>query len=73
MDAEMHSGRDQHDEDMTSQPCASWEPLLTLLAAGELDPAAHDRLAAHLAGCAACSADFRPGRSWPGTCAISGC
>jgi anti-sigma factor RsiW len=55
MDAEMHSGRDQHDEDMTSQPCASWQPLLTLLAAGELDPAAHDRLAAHLAGCAACS------------------
>jgi hypothetical protein len=48
---------DTHNEDGTSQPCAEWQPLLTLLAAGdELDPAEQSRIAGHLAHCAACSA-----------------
>jgi hypothetical protein len=57
MDENIHSGHGKRDEDVATQPCASWQPMLTLLAAGEeLDPAEQDRLAAHLAGCAACSA-----------------
>lgn len=48
---------DTHNEHGTSQPCAEWQPLLTLLAAGdELDPAEQARMAGHLAHCAACSA-----------------
>jgi hypothetical protein len=39
--------------------CESWQLLRSLAAAGgELDPAAESRLAAHLAECAACSADL---------------
>lgn len=57
MDANIHSGHNGYDEDMASQPCGPWQPLLTLLAAGgELDAAEHDRLTAHLAGCTACAA-----------------
>lgn len=48
---------DTHNEDGTSQSCAEWQPLLTLLAAGdELDPAEQSRIAGHLAHCAPCSA-----------------
>ncbi len=37
-------------------PCSEWQPLLMLSAAGEeLESAEHDRLAAHLAQCPACS------------------
>ncbi|HXX71340.1 MAG TPA: HEAT repeat domain-containing protein [Candidatus Acidoferrum sp.] len=37
--------------------CADWQPLLTLLAAGdELDPVEHSRVMEHLAICARCSA-----------------
>jgi len=40
-----------------NQPCAEWQPLLMLSAAGdELDAAEQARLSAHLADCAACSA-----------------
>lgn len=54
MNADTQNGRN---DDAASQSCAAWRPLLTLLAAGdELDPAGQARLAAHLAGCAACSA-----------------
>ena len=43
-------------EDSAAQSCADWQPLLTLLAAGEeLDPAEHSRLNAHLAACSSCS------------------
>ncbi len=43
----------------TSAPCEAWQPLRSLAAAGgELDPAEESRLAAHLAECAACSADL---------------
>ena len=39
-----------------STPCSEWQPLLMLSAAGEeLESAEHDRLAAHLAQCPACS------------------
>ena len=38
------------------QSCADWQPLLTLLAAGEdLDPADLSQLNSHLAACASCS------------------
>ncbi len=38
------------------EACADWEPLVTLLAAGdELDSAEQSRLAAHLANCTGCS------------------
>ena len=57
MDANIHSEPGKRGQDMAGEPCASWLPMLTLVAAGEeLDPAEQDRLAAHLAGCAACSA-----------------
>lgn len=37
-------------------PCAHWQPLLMLSAAGEeLESAEHDRLSAHLAECPSCS------------------
>lgn len=37
-------------------PCAEWQPLLMLSAAGEeLESAEHDRLSAHLAECPSCS------------------
>jgi hypothetical protein len=37
-------------------PCAEWQPLLTLHAAGgELEPAQQERLSAHLSQCALCS------------------
>lgn len=40
-------------------PCEAWQPLRSLVAAGgELDPAEAAPLAAHLAQCAACSADL---------------
>ena len=40
-------------------PCSEWQPLLMLSAAGEeLESAEHDRLAAHLAQCPACSASL---------------
>jgi hypothetical protein len=43
----------------SSAPCEVWQPLRALAAAGgELDPAEHSRLTAHLAECAACSADL---------------
>ena len=43
-------------EDSPVQPCADWQPLLTLLAAGdELDPADQARLNAHLSTCRSCS------------------
>jgi len=39
--------------------CADWQPLLTLLAAGdELDPAEHSQVMGHLAICAGCSTAF---------------
>lgn len=42
-----------------AEPCEEWQPLLSLTAAGEeLDAAEGSRLAAHLAGCEACSADL---------------
>jgi len=42
-----------------STPCSEWQPLLMLSAAGEeLESAEHDRLAAHLAQCPACSASL---------------
>jgi hypothetical protein len=42
---------------MTMEPCAAWEPLLTLFAAGdELDPAEQSRVSAHVYQCPACSA-----------------
>jgi hypothetical protein len=57
MKEDIHSGGKLRDEDMPSQPCASWQPLLTLFAVGdELDPAEQERLSAHLAGCASCDA-----------------
>lgn len=57
MDANIHSGHGQRGDGVADHPCASWQPLLTLLAAGgELDPAEQDRLAAHLSGCASCAA-----------------
>ena len=57
MDANIHSGRGKRGEDTAERACASWQPMLTLLAAGEeLDPAEQNRLAAHLACCVACSA-----------------
>lgn len=50
------AGDDRQGEDLSAQPCAEWQPLLTLLAAGdELDPAEQSRLTAHLAICASCS------------------
>jgi anti-sigma factor RsiW len=43
----------------TQAPCEVWQPLRLLAAAGgELGPAEESRLAAHLAECAACSADL---------------
>ena len=43
-------------EDLPSQACAEWEPLLVLFAAGdELDSADETRLKTHLANCAECS------------------
>ena len=51
MDANIHSEPGKRGQDMAGEPCASWQPMLTLVAAGEeLDPAEQDRLAAHLAG-----------------------
>jgi hypothetical protein len=42
-----------------AQPCAEWQPLLTLLATGdELDPAEQSQVMAHLASCAGCSAEL---------------
>jgi HEAT repeats/Putative zinc-finger len=42
---------------MDGQPCAAWESLLVLFAAGgELDPAEHAGVSAHLMQCPACSA-----------------
>ena len=39
-----------------NDPCAEWQPLLTLHAAGgELEPAEQERLSTHLSQCAACS------------------
>lgn len=50
------AGDDRKGEDLTVQPCAEWQPLLMLLAAGdELDPAEQSRLTAHLATCTSCS------------------
>jgi HEAT repeats/Putative zinc-finger len=49
---------DMSDEN-TSQPCALWQPLLMLSAAGgELEPVEQARLAAHLAACAPCAASL---------------
>jgi hypothetical protein len=49
--------QNERNDDVASESCAAWRPLLTLLAAGdELDPAGQTGLAAHLADCAACSA-----------------
>jgi len=42
---------------MTSEPCAAWEPFLVLFAAGdELDPAEYASVSAHLAQCSTCAA-----------------
>jgi HEAT repeats/Putative zinc-finger len=42
--------------DTPNTPCAEWQPLLMLSAAGEeLETAEHDRLSGHLAQCPACS------------------
>jgi len=39
-----------------AEPCEAWQPLLTLLAAGdELDPAEQSQLTAHLVTCRGCS------------------
>jgi hypothetical protein len=44
-------------DDMTTQSCAAWEPLLILFAAGEeLEPAEQARVSAHLTQCSECSA-----------------
>jgi hypothetical protein len=48
---------DMRGDQMTSQACGDWQPLITLLAAGdELDPTEQSRITAHLATCASCSA-----------------
>jgi HEAT repeats/Putative zinc-finger len=44
-------------DDPANQPCAEWQPLLMLSAAGgELEAAQQTRLAAHLAECSSCTA-----------------
>lgn len=46
-------------DNIGANPCAGWQPLLMLFAAGdELDPADQSRLSAHLASCASCSASL---------------
>ena len=42
--------------DQQRQACLDWQPLLMLSAAGELEGEPQARLAAHLAGCASCTA-----------------
>jgi len=58
MNRDFHSdtGGEMNDQDIAMQPCAEWQPLLILLAAGdELDPADDARLATHLQSCSECS------------------
>jgi len=44
-------------QEKPSEACADWQPLLTLLAAGdELNPGEHSQVMEHLAICAGCSA-----------------
>lgn len=53
------AGGEMDDQNIAVQPCAEWQPLLTLFAAGEeLAPAEFSRLTAHLASCASCSASL---------------
>ena len=48
--------RSESSDDAAAAACADWQPILTLLAADELDRPDEARVAAHLAACPGCTA-----------------
>ena len=57
MNANINDRNVNSDRNIAFQPCAAWEPLLVLFAAGEeLDPAEQANVSAHLTQCSICSA-----------------
>jgi HEAT repeats len=64
-------GGDIESRQGTPDGCADWEPLVTLLAAGdELGPGEQSRLAGHLAKCAGCSESLARQREMLATLAL---